>query len=71
VRVAGEDGALDRRRAAPARQQRSVNIDGAEARQREHRLGQNQPVGRDHHGVGADRVEARLRLLIVQAGGLK
>ena len=33
-RVAGEDGALDRRGAAPARQQRTVDVQAAEARQR-------------------------------------
>ena len=37
-RVTGQDRALDRRRAAPARQQRGVDIDAAERKQVEHRL---------------------------------
>ena len=59
--IAGQDRALDRRRAAPARQQRGVDVDAAEARHVEHRLRQDQAVGGDHHDVGADRAHALLR----------
>ena len=57
--VAGEDGALDRRRAAPARQQRGMDVEAAEARRLEHRLRQDQAIGRDHRGIEAERGEAR------------
>ncbi len=69
-RVTREDGTLNRRGAAPARQKRSVDIDRAQTGQGEHRLGQNQPVSRDHHGVCAERAQARERRLVFQADGL-
>jgi len=50
--IAGQDGALDGRRAAPARQERRVDVEAAVARHVEHRLGQQQAVGSDHHDVG-------------------
>ena len=43
--VARLDRPLNRCRAPPARQQRSMDIEAAEAWQVQHRLGQNQSVG--------------------------
>ena len=57
--VAREDGALDRRGAAPARQQRAVDVQAAEPRQIEHRLRQDQPVGDDHEQIRAPIARAR------------
>jgi hypothetical protein len=51
LRVAGLDGAMDRRRAAPARQQRGVDVDAAAARQVEHGLRQDQAVGGHHQQI--------------------
>jgi hypothetical protein len=50
--VAGLDGAVDGRRAAPARQQRGVDVEAAQARRVEHPLRQDQAVGGHHHHVG-------------------
>ena len=52
--VAGHDGALDGRGAAPARQQRGVAVEGAEPRSLEDRDRQQQPVGHDDGGIGAE-----------------
>ena len=41
--VAGEDGPLDRRRAAPAGQEREVQVDQAERHRGEDRFGQQLP----------------------------
>ena len=51
VRIAGEQRALDRRGAAPARQQRGMDVDAAEPRHREHRRRQDQAVGHDHERI--------------------
>ena len=51
LRIAGEHRALDRRRAAPARQQRCVNVDAAEPRSLQHRLRQDQSIGDDDHEI--------------------
>ena len=59
-RVAGQDRPLDRRSAAPARQQRSMNVHAAHLRRVEDRLGQDQAVGRDHRDIGVQGGEARL-----------
>ena len=53
--VAGHDGALDRRRAAPARQQRGVEVEAAERKGIQNRLRQDQPVSDHDGGVGAMR----------------
>ena len=53
LRVARLDRAMDRRRAAPARQQRSMDVDAAARRQVEHGLRQDQAVGGHHHQFGA------------------
>ena len=58
VLVAGLDGAVDRRRAAPARQQRSVDVETSQSRRVQHPLRQDQAVRGDDHRVGvcgADR----------------
>ena len=54
--VAGHDGALDRRGAAPARQQRGVDVDAAEPRRLENGLGQDQAIGDDDGDIGVIRV---------------
>ena len=54
LRVAGQHGRLDRRRAAPARQQRGVNVDAAAARDVQHLARQQQPVGHDHDQIGRE-----------------
>ena len=53
--IAGEQGALNRRSAAPARQQGSVNVDAAKTRQVKNRLRQNQAVSGDDHRIGVER----------------
>jgi len=53
--VAGLDGALDRRRAAPARQQRGVAVDAAQARSIQHHLWQDQAIGDHYHQVRRER----------------
>ena len=50
--VAGFDGTLDRRGAAPSRQQRGVDVQAAQARQSQYPLRQDQAVGGHHHHVG-------------------
>ena len=52
LRVAGLDGTVDRRRAAPARQQRGVDVQAAPRRQRQHPGRQDQAVGGHHQHVG-------------------
>ena len=53
--IAGLDRPLDRRGPAPARQQRGVTVDAAEARNIQHHLRQNQTVGHHHQQVGLER----------------
>jgi hypothetical protein len=65
--VAGEDGALDRSRAAPARQQGGVDIEAAMARRLEDRQRQDQAVGGDDRGIEVERREIRLGLGVAQA----
>ena len=60
--VTGQNRTLYRRRAAPARQQRGVNIEASQARQRQHGGGQNEPIGHHHH---------QLRRPLAQAGELR
>ena len=55
--VAGHDGAVDGRRAPPARQQRGMQVEGAVARAVENWLRQDDPVGHDHRGIGVERSE--------------
>jgi hypothetical protein len=63
LRVAGLDRAMDRRRAAPARQQRGMDVDAAAAREVEHGLRQDQAVGRHHHELGAGGAGGAERLV--------
>ena len=51
--LAGDDGALYRRRAAIARQERGVHVHDAVPRGREQRVGQDLTVGDDHPDVGS------------------
>ena len=50
--VAGHEGALDRCRAAPARQERGMQVEAAERGRIEDRLRQDEPVGHDDRGLG-------------------
>ena len=52
--VAGQDGVLHRRRAAPRRQQREVQVDPTVLGHVERRSGQQPAVGNDWRAVGAD-----------------
>ena len=72
--IAGKDRALDRRGAAPARQQGSVNIDARATRPLEQPARQQQPVsgdderiGRRPPGFGQPRIAERRRLLNSEA----
>jgi hypothetical protein len=49
--VAGLDRTLDRRRAAPARQQRGMHVPATLGRDGQHGLRQDQAVGHHHHQV--------------------
>ena len=55
--VAGHQRALNRRGAAPARQQRSVEIEAAQLRRRQNRRRQDQAVGDDDGDVGGEGAE--------------
>ena len=59
--VAGLDRPLDRRGAAPARQQRRMDVDAAEPRQREQPRRQDQAVGGDDDRLGRGGDERRPR----------
>ena len=59
--VAGLDRALDRRRTAPARQQRGMHVPTAVQRDVEHRLRQDQAIGHHHHQVGLERTQRLFR----------
>ena len=64
--VAGHDRALHRRRAAPARQQRSVNVEAAEFRRGEHGRRQDETVGGDDRDVRGESAELGLRFASAQ-----
>jgi hypothetical protein len=51
VSVSPASSALDRRRAAPARQQRGVDVDAAQSGYRQHRRRQDQAVGGHHQQI--------------------
>lgn len=63
ARIAGEYGALDRSRAAPARQKRSVNIDAAECRERENLRRHDEPVRHHDEYIRPPAGELRTRHL--------
>jgi hypothetical protein len=50
---------LYRRRAAPSRQQRSVQVEAAFRRDIENSLRQDQAVGGDHHDIGFETAQRR------------
>ena len=60
--VAGQNGAVDRGRAAPARQQRGVDVDAAEPWGIKHGLRQDQAVSHDHGDIGIQAGKGRLLL---------
>ena len=61
LEVARLDRARDRRRAAPARQQRRVDVEATEARYLEHRRRQDEAVSDDHHQVRLVAAQAHER----------
>ena len=65
--VAGQDRALDRGGAPPARQQRGMQVDAAEPRCGQHRARQQQPVGADHGEVGVQSRELGLGVGVLAA----
>ena len=67
--VAGHDRALHRRRAAPARQQRSVNVEAAELRRGEHGRRQDEPIGGDDRDIRREAAELVLRFEGAQRRG--
>ena len=79
--VAGGDGALDRRRAAPSWQQRGMAIDTAETRHCQNRWRQDQPIGDNDEDIGFERSERggvlfgfqarRMTKLEAMAGGVR
>jgi len=68
--VAGHDRALDRRGAAPARQQRGVQIEAAEFWRIEHVFRQDQAIGHDHRHIGVQGAEFRNRLRLTKIFGV-
>jgi hypothetical protein len=67
--IARHDRALDRRGAAPTRQQRPVQVDAAEPRRGENREGQDQAIGGDDGGVHGEIREVFLRVGVSQGSG--
>lgn len=59
--VARLDGALDGRRATPARQQAGVDVQAAQARQVQRPLRQDQAVGGHHHDIRRHALQLRAR----------
>ena len=64
-------GALDRRRTAPAWQQRGVAVDAAQARNIQHHLRQDQAVGDHHQQVGLERGQFGLGVGVAQGRRLQ
>ena len=69
-RVAGQQGVLDWRRAAPARQQRGVDVDAAVRRQIEHVRPENLAEGGDDDDLRPPLVQWRSGFLAAQRPGL-
>ena len=69
--VAGEYRGLDGRRAAPARQQRSVYVETAFRRDIENALRKDQPVGRDDEDIRFERGNLRNDLRVFERRGLQ
>jgi len=68
--VARQYRALDGGRSAPARQQAGMNVEAAVDWRIEHRLRQDQAIGRDHRHVSAKRGECGLLLRAPQRRGM-
>ena len=60
---------MDWRRAAPARQQRAVDVEAAQDRRLEEAPGQDVTVGHDHGGIEIERLEGLRRLVRLQGAG--
>jgi len=69
--VTGADGGLDRRGAAPARQQRGVDVDAAVGGQIQHVLAQDLPEGGNNDQVGLPACQMIKRFRCAQSPGLK
>jgi hypothetical protein len=69
--VAGHDRPLDRRGAAPARQQRGVQVEAAQARRVQHLRGQDLAEGDHHGGVQFEGAEGGDLLRIAHGGGVR
>ena len=69
--IACDDRPLNRRRAAPARQERAVDVDAAARRNVEHGLRQQLAVGNDDDDLGSKLTQARLLLLFFERIRLK
>ena len=69
--IAGDHGAMNRRGAAVAGQQRRVHVDQAEARRRQQPVGKNLAVGGDHADVGVERRQLLLELILREARRLQ
>ena len=65
--IAGHDRPLDRCGAAPAGQQRGVDVEAAQHRRVEDRLRQDQAVGRDYRDIGLQLGECLLLGLVCAA----
>ena len=69
--IARDDCPLNRRRTAPARQQRTVHVDAAVRRDIEHRLGQQLAVSHYDDNLGCQFAQTRLLVLIFEGVRLK
>ena len=68
--VTGQDGPLYGCGAAPARQERGMDIDTTQPRHRQHRGRQNQAIGDHDHQVGPESIECRLGITVPERSGL-
>ena len=70
--IPGQHRALDRRRAAPAREQRGMDIDTAQTRRLQNRGWQQQTIGHHDHQIGVERTQLGDRIgILFQALGLE
>jgi hypothetical protein len=70
-RVTGQQGMLDRRGAAPARKQRSVDVESPVSRPSQDRRRQDEPICGHHQHVEIDRERVPAAFLRPQRGGLQ
>ena len=66
LRIACEQRAMDRRGSAPARQQRSMDVDATHRRHGQHRGREYQTVGDDDHHIGSVRLKMVDRTRLTQ-----